>query len=386
MARARLLVVRLLLPALVLVGAGWLLLPSAAAPTTSFITAPVERRDLEQSVLADGTLQAQKLVSVGAQASGQIKALHVALGDEVKQGDLLVEIDDLTQQNALKDAEAALDNVQAQLASRRATLRNNQLVFERQRKVLARGLGSQADYDSAEATLTATRADIQALTAQAVQARIAVDTARVNLGYTRIVSPMAGTIVAIPVEQGQTVNAVQSTPTMVKVARLDTMTVEAQISEADVIKVKAGLPSYFTVLGAPEQRYQARLRAIEPAPDTINDDTTSSSSTSTAVYYHGLFEVENPEGALRIGMTAQVHIVLATERNALVIPAIALSEGRVQVVDKAGLPQWRQVKVGLNNKVDAQILAGLTAGEAVVVSQLTAQRQQSGRMGPPMGM
>ncbi|WP_323878566.1 efflux RND transporter periplasmic adaptor subunit [Aeromonas hydrophila] len=381
MARARLPVVRLLLPALVLVGAGWLLLPSAAAPTTSYITAPVERRDLEQSVLADGTLQAQKLVSVGAQVSGQIKALHVALGDEVKQGDLLVEIDDLTQQNALKDAEAALDNVQAQLASRRATLRNNQLAFERQRKVLARGLGSQADYDSAEATLTATRADIRALTAQAVQARIAVDTAKVNLGYTRIVSPMAGTIVAIPVEQGQTVNAVQSTPTMVKVARLDTMTVEAQISEADVIKVKAGLPSYFTVLGAPEQRYQARLRAIEPAPDTINDDTTS-----TAVYYHGLFEVENPEGTLRIGMTAQVHIVLATERNALVIPAIALSGDRVQVVDGAGQPQWRPVKVGLNNKVDAQILAGLTAGEAVVVSQLTAQHQQSGRMGPPMGM
>jgi macrolide-specific efflux system membrane fusion protein len=386
MARARLLVVRLLLPALVLIGAGWLLLPSTAAPTASYITTPVERRDLEQSVLADGTLQAQKLVSVGAQVSGQIKALHVALGDEVKQGDLLVEIDDLTQQNALKDAEAALDNVQAQLASRRATLRNNQLAFERQRKVLDRGLGSQADYDSAEATLTATRADIRALRAQAVQARIAVDTAKVNLGYTRIVSPMAGTIVAIPVEQGQTVNAVQSTPTMVKVARLDTMTVEAQISEADVIRVKAGLPSYFTVLGAPEQRYQARLRAIEPAPDTINDDTTSSSSTSTAVYYHGLFEVENPEGALRIGMTAQVHIVLATERNALVIPAIALSGDRVQVVDGAGQPQWRQVKVGLNNKVDAQILAGLAAGEAVVVSQSTAQSQQSGRMGPPMGM
>lgn len=386
MAPVRLLVVRLLPPALLLLAAGWLFAPSDAALAASYITTPAERRDLEQSVLADGTLQAQQLVSVGAQVSGQIKALHVALGEQVKQGDLLVEIDDLTQQNALKDAEAALDNVQAQLASRRATLRNNQLVFERQRKVLARGLGSQADYDSAEATLTATRADIRALTAQSVQARIAVDTARVNLGYTRIVSPMAGTIVAIPVEQGQTVNAVQSTPTMVKVARLDTMTVEAQISEADVIRVSAGLPIYFTVLGAPEQRYQARLRAIEPAPDSINDDTTSSSSTSTAVYYNGLFEVENPEGALRIGMTAQVHIVLATERDALVIPAIALSGDRVQVVDGAGQPQWRQVRVGLNNKVDAQILSGLEAGESVVVSQSTAQSQQSGRMGPPMGM
>lgn len=129
------------------------------------------------------------------------------------------------------------------------------------------------------------------------------------------------------------------------------MTVEAQISEADVIRVSTGLPIYFTILGAPEQRYEARLRAIEPAPDSINDDT--SSSTTTAVYYNGLFEVSNPEGALRIGMTAQVHLVLATERNALVIPAIALSGDRVQVVDGAGKLQWRQVKVGLNNKVDA---------------------------------
>lgn len=384
MTRTRLFVVRLLLPALLLIAVGWFFSATGAAPVASYITATAERRDLEQSVLADGTLQAQKLVSVGAQVSGQIKVLHVALGEQVKQGDLLVEIDDLTQQNALKDAEAALDNVQAQLASRRATLRNNGLVFDRQRKVLARGLGSQADYDSAEATLIATRADIRALTAQAVQARIAVDTARVNLGYTRIVAPMAGTIVAIPVEQGQTVNAVQSTPTIVKVARLDTMTVEAQISEADVIRVSTGLPIYFTILGAPEQRYEARLRAIEPAPDSINDDT--SSSTTTAVYYNGLFEVSNPEGALRIGMTAQVHLVLATERNALVIPAIALSGDRVQVVDGAGKLQWRQVKVGLNNKVDAQILNGLEAGESVVVSQLTAPSQQSGRMGPPMGM
>lgn len=380
MTRTRIFVVRLLLPALLLIAVGWFFSATGATPVASYITATAERRDLEQSVLADGTLQAQKLVSVGAQVSGQIKVLHVALGDQVKQGDLLVEIDDLTQQNALKDAEAALDNVQAQLASRRATLRNNRLVFDRQRKVLARGLGSQADYDSAEATLIATRADIRALTAQAVQARIAVDTARVNLGYTR----MAGTIVAIPVEQGQTVNAVQSTPTIVKVARLDTMTVEAQISEADVIRVSTGLPIYFTILGAPEHRYEARLRAIEPAPDSINDDT--SSSTTTAVYYNGLFEVSNPEGALRIGMTAQVHLVLATERNALVIPAIALSGDRVQVVDGAGKLQWRQVKVGLNNKVDAQILSGLEAGESVVVSQLTAQSQQSGRMGPPMGM
>lgn len=183
---------------------GWFF--SATGAVASYITATAERRDLEQSVLADGTLQAQKLVSVGAQVSGQIKVLHVALGDPGEAGRSAGRDRRSHPAERPQNAEAALDNVQAQLASRRATLRNNGLVFDRRRKVLARGLGSQADYDSAEATLIATRADIRALTAQAVR-RIAVDTARVNLGYTRIVAPMAGTIVAIPVEQGQTVNA-----------------------------------------------------------------------------------------------------------------------------------------------------------------------------------
>lgn len=360
--------------------------PQAKAPASDYITASAETRDLEQLIMADGTLKARKQVSVGAQVSGQIKKLHVTLGQEVKQGELLVEIDDLPQQNALKDALAQRDNLQAQLDSKEATLRNARLAYQRQRQIVARGLGSTADHDSAKATLDETLADIRALNAQRVQAEIAVDTARVNLGYTRILAPLSGTVVAMPVEEGQTLNASQSTPTLLKIAQLDTMTVEARISEADVINVRVGMPVYFTILGNSQRRFEGSLRAIEPAPDTINDDTTSSSSTSTAVYYNGLFEVENPQRALRIGMTAQVHIVLATERNALVIPAIALSEGRVQVVDETGRPQWRQVKVGLNNKVDAQILDGLAEGEAVVVSQLTAQHQQSGRMGPPMGM
>ena len=126
-------------------------------------------------------------------------------------GDLLVEIDDLPQQNALKDALAQRDNLQAQLDSKEATLRNARLAYQRQQQIVARGLGSTADHDSAKATLDETLADIRALNAQRVQAEIAVDTARVNLGYTRILAP-SGTVVAMPVEEGQTLNASQSTP------------------------------------------------------------------------------------------------------------------------------------------------------------------------------
>ncbi|MBL0543298.1 efflux RND transporter periplasmic adaptor subunit [Aeromonas caviae] len=361
--------------------------PQAKAPASDYITASAETRDLEQLIMADGTLKARKQVSVGAQVSGQIKKLHVTLGQEVKHGELLVEIDDLPQQNALKDALAQRDNLQAQLDSKEATLRNARLAYQRQRQIVARGLGSTADHDSAKATLDETLADIRALNAQRVQAEIAVDTARVNLGYTRILAPLSGTVVAMPVEEGQTLNASQSTPTLLKIAQLDTMTVEARISEADVINVRVGMPVYFTILGNSKRRFEGSLRAIEPAPDTINDDDTTSSSDSSAIYYHGLFEVPNQDGQLRISMTAQVYLVVARLKDALVIPAIALQGDQVRVIDDGGRISLRRVKVGLNNKVDAQILSGLSTGERVIVSEVNAgQSDAAGGMPPPMGM
>ncbi|MFM5844719.1 efflux RND transporter periplasmic adaptor subunit [Aeromonas sanarellii] len=361
--------------------------PQAKAPASDYITATAKTRDLEQLIMADGTLKARKQVCVGAQVSGQIKKLHVTLGQAVKQGELLAEIDDLPQQNALKDALAQRDNLQAQLDSKEATLRNARLAYKRQQQIVARGLGSTADHDSARATLDETLADIRALQAQRVQAGIAVDTARVNLGYTRILAPLSGTVVAVPVEEGQTLNASQSTPTLLKIARLDTMTVEAKISEADVINTRVGMPVYFTILGNSQRRFEGSLRAIEPAPDTINDDTTTSSSDSSAIYYHGLFEVPNQDGQLRISMTAQVYLVVARLKDALVIPAIALQGDQVRVVDDGGRISLRRVKVGLNNKVDAQILSGLSAGERVIVSEVSAgQSDAAGGMPPPMGM
>ncbi|MFM5881684.1 efflux RND transporter periplasmic adaptor subunit [Aeromonas sanarellii] len=361
--------------------------PQAKAPASDYITATAKTRDLEQLIMADGTLKARKQVSVGAQVSGQIKKLHVTLGQAVKQGELLAEIDDLPQQNALKDALAQRDNLQAQLDSKEATLRNARLAYQRQQQIVARGLGSTADHDSARATLDETLADIRALQAQRVQAGIAVDTARVNLGYTRILAPLSGTVVAVPVEEGQTLNASQSTPTLLKIARLDTMTVEAKISEADVINTRVGMPVYFTILGNSQRRFEGSLRAIEPAPDTINDDTTTSSSDSNAIYYHGLFEVPNQDGQLRISMTAQVYLVVARLKEALVIPAIALQGDQVRVVDDGGRISLRRVKVGLNNKVDAQILSGLSTGERVIVSEVSAgQSDAAGGMPPPMGM
>ena len=351
----------------------------SAPPPPTFAVAEVSRADLEDSVLASGTIDAIERVSVGAQATGQLKSLKVELGDRVKKGQLVAEIDDLTQQNELRNAEAALQTRLAERAAKVATLKQAELAFKRQRQMLAADASSREAYETAEATLAVTRAEIASLDAQIAQAEIQVDTAQVNLGYTRIVSPIDGMVVAVVTKEGQTVNSIQSAPTIIKVAQVDTMTIKAQISEADVTRVKPGLPVYFTILGEPDERYRATLRAVEPAPDSIQKEdaassltTSSSTSTSAAVYYNGLFDVPNPDEKLRISMTAQVFIVLGEAKDAVVVPASALGkrgkDGRyeVRVVLDGNKTETRQVRIGMNNNVQAQVLEGLEVGERVV--------------------
>lgn len=370
-----------------------------APSVPQYLTAQTVIADLQETVLATGTLEAFKQVSVGAQVSGQVKSLKVALGDQVKQGQVIAEIDSLTQQNDLRNAEASLESVRAQRRAKQAALVQAESEFKRQREMLAEDATSRQDYESAKATQDTTRADISALDAQIVQASIAVDTARIDLGYTRITAPMDGIVVAIVTKEGQTVNAAQEAPTIVKVAQLDTMTVEAEISEADVVRVRPGQRVYFTILGEPDRRYEATLRSIEPAPESIADDdtsTTSSSSSSSdeAIYYNGLFDVPNPEHKLRISMTAQVTIVLNEAKGALAIPSGALgskdAQGRyiVRVLNGNGLPEERSVRVGMNDTVNAQILEGLEPGERVIVGEAAADstgtEENNSRPRPPM--
>lgn len=352
--------------------------------TSEIATAPAVLGDIESTVLASGTLDASRMVSVGAQVSGQVKSLKVQLGQRVKAGDFIAEIDPTTQQNELRDAEAALTSVKAQRSEQEATLQRAELAFARQKTMLEGEATSQADYEDADATLRSTRARMVALDAQIEQGAAKIDTARANLGYTKIVAPIAGTVVAVVAKEGQTVNAIQTAPTIVKLADLDTMTVNAQISEADVIRVKAGQTVYFTILGDPHKRYYGKLRSIEPAPASVQAESSAGASsagsgnTSTAVYYNGLFEVPNPKGELRIAMTAQVSVVLGEAKQVLTIPSAALGardvDGNylVQVVGKDGKPTPRRVTIGINNNANAQVLSGLAVGEKVVVGEVSA--------------
>ena len=383
-------------------GGAWYLYRAPSESTEPSTTA-VTRGSIEETVLASGVIEASSLVSVGAEVSGRIQSLGVQLGDEVKAGDLIAQIDSLNQENAVKAAEAALANIEAQREMQEASLAQARVALERAEKLNPSKIISDADYQSAQLAVKTGEAELKAIEAQIQQAELNVESAKLDLDRTKIVAPMDGTVVLVAVEVGQSVNASNSSPTVVKIANLDKMVVKAEISEADVPRVAPGQRVYFTILGDPDTKIDATLRAIEPAPESIADDSTSS---STAIYYNGLFDVDNPGHTLRISMTAQVTVVLDSATDVLTIPSALLTrqgpDGSyiVEVWNAAtGQAEPRKVEIGLNNKVVAEVKSGLSEGDLLVdATAARAPRTTStsastgsrnllmGGGGPPPGM
>ncbi|WP_417808167.1 efflux RND transporter periplasmic adaptor subunit [Thioclava sp.] len=361
---------RILIP-LVLVAVavgGWFYFAQneAEAPPT---TALVRLGTVEETVLASGTMEAKQLVSVGARVSGQIETLSVALGDTVTKGDEIALIDNQDQQNDVLTAKANLANIKAQIAAKNASLVKAQLVLERQTKLVTSDYVSQEDLEAAQADVDVYKAELDALEAQKQSVEVTVSTAQIALDRTKITAPISGTVVAIVNDEGQTVNASQSAPTIVKLADLDQMVVKAEISEADVVHVQPGQQVVFTILGEPEHEFTATVRAVEPAPSAI--ETSDTISTDVAIYYNGLLDVDNPDHLLRIGMTAEVSIILNKAENVLTVPSSALTNGAdgytVKLYDATdGTTTTVPVEVGLNNKIRAEITSGLSEGDEVV--------------------
>ena len=345
----------------------------APAQAPQYLTATVERGDIENAVLATGLLEGIKQVDVGAQVSGQLKSLKVKVGDKVKKGQWLAEIDPLVLQNTLRQAQVDEENLQAQKRATQAQLRQTKALFERYRNLQEDASISRQDFETAQSNYEVQQANLLSLDAQIKSAHIQIDTAKVNLAYTRIIAPIDGDVVGIVTQEGQTVIANQLAPILLKLADLDTMTVKAQVSEADVIHIAPGQEVYFTILGE-DKRYYGKLRGTEPAPQNfLETPPAGTPKQNTAVFYNALFEVPNPDHRLRISMTAQVRVVLHTAKSVLMVPVAALGARNgdgsypVRVLDAKGQAQPRTVQVGINNNVKVQINEGLTEGDRVVI-------------------
>lgn len=352
--------------------AGWRASQSAETGSDIPETVAVRAGEIRQTVRATGVIEAASLVSVGAQVGGQIQSLPVELGQVLVAGDLVAQIDPEEQQTDLLRTEAMLAQIEAQILALKANIAEAEKALSRKRQLNEKGLATAQDLEPAEAQLEITRANLKSAEAQRAQAGLSVQSARIALERTRITAPSAGTVVAVVLREGQTINANQSSPTVIKLAELGTMVVNTEISEADVIHIRPGQRAGFTLAGTPDMRFEAVLRTVQPAPASIAD--SDKVDTGKAIYYNALLDVPNAEGLLRIGMSAEVTIELASEENALIIPAAVLSRGadgkaRVQVWDPARASiEERAVETGIITTHEVSVVSGLAEGELVVIA------------------
>jgi macrolide-specific efflux system membrane fusion protein len=342
---------------------------STSQGESSFQSVAVVRADIESTVKATGTLHAFQQVDVVSRISGPVKSLKVELGAHVQKGQLLAELDPAPVQAALRSAQAGLEIPLAQQRAVSANITQAELAYKRQQELLAREATSHQELEAAAAQLEVLRANQASLNAQISQARAQVDAAQANLGETQIVAPMEGEVVAIFSQEGQSVS-VPSAPTILTLANLDKMTVDAQVAEADVVLVHPDQRAYFTILGDARTRHPGKLRVIELAPV----DFSNGGRRTGPVFYNARFDTDNPGHKLRIGMTAQVTVIVDEARHALIVPLSVLrnraADGRypLRVIRKGGAPIDAMVTIGVSDEVSAQVLDGLQDGDQVVVA------------------
>ncbi|HGP3737439.1 TPA: efflux RND transporter periplasmic adaptor subunit [Yersinia enterocolitica] len=339
------------------------------------LTETIGRGDIERNVMASGSLKPSLQVNVGAQVNGQLTKLYVKQGDRVTRGQLLAEIDPTLQQNELRKSEAELQSAQAQKQASQALLRQYLLEFRRQQALAKEGSGVKSALEKAQAQYDSQLAQLHVNEAQIVQSQMAMETAKANLGFTRIMAPIDGEVLGIVTKEGQTIVSSQTAPTILVLANVDTMTVHTRISETDILKVSVGQPLWFYVVADPERRYDSRMDAIQEASaESLREDSSGSANSQqpSAVYYNGIFNIANQERLLRTSMTAQVFIITAQAKNVLRVPLSALGEQqpdkryRVQIINgKQTSVRW--VSVGLRNAQYAEVKAGLAQGDQVLL-------------------
>ena len=348
-----------------------------------FITKKAKKGSFSKKVDATGEIFATELIDVGAQVSGQIKKLYVKLGDQVKKGDMIASIDSSTQQNSIDNKEAQLAIYKAQLESAKVALNIAKTQFDRENALFAKNATSKQEFESAKNTFSANSAKIKELEAQIKQTNIELSTAKINLGYTKITAPRDGTVVSVQVEEGQTVNANQTTPTIVNIADLSHVKMKMQIAEGDITKIKVGTPVEYSILSEPTKKFQTTVSSIDPGLTTLSDGSygssssskssySSSSSSSSAVYYYAQSIVDNKDGILRIGMTTQNELLIANVDDAIIVPSIGIKKdenGTFVYVLKDGKPVKTAVKTGIKDNLDTQIISGINEGNEIITSQ-----------------
>jgi HlyD family secretion protein len=338
-----------------------------AADTARYKTEQVTSGDIVQTVSANGTLNPVVLVNVGTQVSGTVKKLYADFNDHVKQGQILMELDDALFQAQVKQDQANMNSAKASLSLASANA-------QRTRDLYAQEYVSKQELDQAEQALQAAQAQLDLTRAQ-------LEKDRTNLGYTIIRSPVSGVVVDRQIDVGQTVAASFQTPTLFKIAQdLRHMQIDSSFAEADVGNIREGQAVHFTVDAFPDKSFTGVVKQVRLNPTTEQNVVT----------YDVVVTVDNPEQILLPGMTAYVNIVTAEHTNVLRVPNAALrfkpedrpvrggpDAGKVEARDRGGARVYVlegnalkpvRVRTGISDNKLTEVLGGpLKVDEAVVV-------------------
>ncbi len=285
------------------------------SPDITYRTAKIERGSLVSTVAATGNLSAVITVQVGTQVSGTIQKLYVDYNSRVKKGQAIAEIDPALFNASVEQAEGNFRVAEANLQKARVALKDGERTYQRNRKLLADGIISQGDFDTADTAFQTTQAVVKAEEGALAQARGALLQSKTNLRYSTIRSPVDGVVISRAIDVGQTVAASFQTPTLFTIAQdLTKMQIEVSVDEADISRIKLGQLANFTVDSYPEQTFRGKVVQIRTAP-VINQNV---------VTYAVVVTVDNSDLKLMPGMTANVSVEVAKRDDVLKLPLAAL--------------------------------------------------------------
>jgi len=372
--------------ALVAVLAAYKFLPHSVGKG-EFKTAKVVEADITESITASGTINPLSTVIIGTQASGRIAEIYVDYNSEVSEGQLLALIDQDNAKATVAQREASLEIAKAQVAVEENNIKYYKKVLDRISKLNASKYSTEKELEAAERDYDNAVAQLTLEKAQVKQAEAALNSAKTELSYTEIKSPVDGIVISKAVEVGQTVAASFSTPELFSVAEdLTKMQIEASVVEADISKVKEGQNVRFAVDGYPDEYFDGVVTQVR------NEAVT----TSNVVTYTVVIGIDNSSMKLRPGMTANVEIITAELKNILAVPNQALrfymddGDGTKRYADrgiwvlKDGRPQRIKVEIGASDDVNTQITAGgLALGDEVILSKSAAEVSKQMRLRMP---
>jgi HlyD family secretion protein len=347
-------------------------------------TEKIAKGDIVSSITATGTVNAVTTVLVGTQVSGTIKNISVDFNSVVKKGQLIAQIDPSIFDAQVAQARANVFSAKANLEKAAVALADAKRTLDRQKELFAKNLVARSDVDAAETAYDTAGTQVSAAKAQVSQSEAALLIAETNLRYTRIISPVNGTVVSRNVDIGQTVAASFQTPTLFNIAQdLTKMQIDTSVAEADIGKIQVGQPVEFTVDAYPDSPFRGKVSEIRNAPITVQNVVT----------YDVVVKVENPELKLKPGMTANVSIIVSSKKDVLRISNTALrfrppSEKRDVTAKKGkGSGIWilenKKLKriaitTGISDGTYTELLSGeIREGQEIIVESLAKPKTQS---------